>query len=102
MTYAEAARALDNIVYKKGFSIILENADSPFLGYTLLRIAEDGVETPRDSYIILDNMTENTFVHKVFNELLNWERHECGEFFKYKGVQIFNPHADVNVLVLNV
>jgi hypothetical protein len=98
MTFKEAQEILFFIKYKKGFRIKISNADYPFLGYTLLTISEDTVETSRKSYLNLDEILPNDFVHRIFNELLNWERHEAGEFFKYKNITVFNPHMDVEIL----
>ncbi len=43
-------------------------------------------------------MTTSDIVHKVFAEILSWEQHEACERFRFRGVAIFDPHSDVDIL----
>ena len=95
MNFDDAHRILAKIRYKPGFTIA---SNSWSYDTFILRISHVDVESPRIVYFCIGNISESDFVHRVYNELLNWERHECGEFFKYDGVAIFNPHSDVNKL----
>lgn len=36
--------------------------------------------------------SEREILERVRIALMDLERHECDEFFRYKGVQIFDPH----------
>lgn len=53
------------------------------------------IGTGRGPTTILDveDMTEEQLVRKVFQSALAVEEHECREFFRYRGVQPFNPHV---------
>lgn len=45
------------------------------------------------------HMVNGEIVRKIFQALLAYEEHECREFFRYKGAQVFGPHIDVEALV---
>lgn len=45
------------------------------------------------------HMVNGEIVRKIFQALLSYEEHECREFFRYRGAQVFGPHIDVEALV---
>lgn len=42
--------------------------------------------------------TRSELVRAIFEAFLAYEEHEVREFFRYRGVQIFGPHIDVDAL----
>lgn len=45
------------------------------------------------------HMTNSEIVRTAYKAVLAAEEHEASELFKYKDVDIYNPHTDVDVLV---
>ena len=95
MKIEDAENLLKRITYKEGFDICIDFIGP---GEGALVISHKDVISTRTCNLFLAAMTYSDFVHKVYIELLDWERHECGEFFKYDNVAIFNPHTDVDLL----
>lgn len=58
----------------------------------------DEVQAGRKWYIS-PHMTDSEIVQTVFSAVKMAETHELHENFRYKGVQPFNPHLDLNHLV---
>jgi hypothetical protein len=98
MTFDEAKQTLKILTYKPGFIIELNHSFGSFPELCTLTISQENVPGNKEVRLYVADMDRSTFVHRVFNELLNWERHEAGEFFRYDGVKIFNPHTDVDLL----
>lgn len=94
MTIEDGWNILRTIKYKKGFTFELVGPNIA-TDIVCLKIQCEGVPSSRKSWMLLEDMSESDFVHRVFNEILNWERHEAGEFFLLDGIAVFSPHANV-------
>ena len=101
MKLEEAQNWLAVISYKNYNLSIEEKEDKIFL--VCVRIDEDSITGIKDyrttrEIMNIDNMDATAFVHKVFGYLLGLAQHEVCEFFKFRDVAIFNPHASVFTL----
>lgn len=79
-----------------------EGADAPYIQVRSNRpdtftgqTGEGGGGKYRVSYYAC----KSEIVAAIFGLFKSYEEHECREAFTYKGVRIFGPHIDVDVLV---
>ena len=89
--------------YKKGWRIELVPALSQEVCFRVIYETDD-VET-RDRIIVgarpvgmnveMLRRGEEYVIRCLFEAIMQAERHEAAEYFKYKGVTVFNPHATV-------
>jgi hypothetical protein len=106
MDFEAANVVLARVKYKDGFRVQL--FPSQFDGEAILKLSHALTVDPADEQIDnrpqkaiqvgIGKMTDSDLVHRVFAEILSWEQHEACEYFRFDGVQIFSPHANVHVL----
>jgi hypothetical protein len=106
MTIEDARITLASIDYRDGFKLQLlpmfPNGEEALLKMTHVtsdtsNLSNIGTQS-KGVTVAIGKMTESDLVHKVFAEILAWEAHEACEFFRFEGVQIFSPHANVHDL----
>jgi hypothetical protein len=95
---------LGHIKYKTGVNVVA-GLMSDVVPYIQVRAYVENADTGRSGwstgrkYGVSDYATDSEIVQTAFLACLQWETHECHEFFKYKGHKIFNPHYSAEGLV---
>ncbi len=51
-------------------------------------------------YYLSEYMTDDEIVKTAFTAAIAAEEHEVREKFSYKGIRLFNPHVDIEALML--
>lgn len=105
MTFRDIVEIVENITYKKGWTILV-NADGlekrPYLQVEFDgEDAETGnVEKQRcRKWMLSYHMTTTEIVYTALKAIQAAEDHETREFFKYKTVRVANPHFSVEDIV---
>jgi hypothetical protein len=102
MNIGEANKIVQRIKYRSSYQFSVNET-----GLIIHRIDADtntGIIDLRNLTIPLPELGTEGFglselVHRVFAVLLQFEQHECCEWFKFDDVAIFHPHTDVSRLV---
>lgn len=90
----------EKVSYKKGWTLAVYEERGRVCFEWMWR-APDAVTGKLDMQIrsgpeeVTDYATEDSFVKLVFRAVQWCEDHETREFFRYSGVQIFDPHKSV-------
>src|SRR5271154_5663927 len=102
MTVKEAQKIIENVRYRGGLRVFLSEENEAIkmaIRDTRLDAFESGMLFPITSIHIfptwaLANMEEKDLVRLIFNNICKMETHEAGEWFRFKGKTIFNPHSE--------
>lgn len=99
-------KIIDKVKYKEGWTLnmVMENKDTVAIHWTCRGLHATHPE--RGIVDIIGRQTcvklwwsETFLVHEIFLMAQEMEIHECAEFFRYKGVRVYNPHTDIDKLV---
>lgn len=110
MTYEEAREVVDRIshpfmLFTLEKCIPFDNSSASYNRMVTLRIVHKCADSKTLEPIILNrarkmvlmHATEKSLVDEVWRCVQNAALHEAGEYFKYKGVAIHDPHDRVSV-----
>lgn len=97
MKATEAIEVIGRIEYKPNFQLRVGNLISGDLSLVIsmwVLHRDTGQHSPvmAEHLIEPEAFDEMRLVHFVHHQLRAMELHECDEFFKYRGVRIFDPH----------
>jgi hypothetical protein len=102
-TFEEIKQVVDQITYKKGWTILLSlDGGQPMLQVEF--IGEDVVTGAIEKqkcrkWRLSYHMCNNELVGTAFKAIQAAEEHESREFFKYKNVRVMNPHFSYDDIV---
>lgn len=104
MNLTQAEEILSKIKYKPGFYVRLRHNDRMYCtdiicSYTTYDTDKPKIQVPICySGVIthehLEKMSDTDLLAQIYNTILETEIHEAREWFKYKGVKIYDPHKD--------
>lgn len=100
MTFFEARQMLSEIKYKRDWRFELHERDfrASWQLYVCFNAPDArtgqgwGLVVCTRSIAAFGRIDEKQFVSWVFGVVMEAERHEAEEFFRYRGVQIYDPH----------
>lgn len=102
-TEAQMEAMVNAITYKEGYEIrFAVTGGRPYIQVYCTRpdsiTGEIGLGRGGEVYLS-PLMTDSEIIRKCFGALLAYEEHECREWFRYCGKQIFGPHIHVAALM---
>jgi hypothetical protein len=105
MTWVEAVRVLNEIKYKPNVNLGWTHLERDWF---LLEIQATVLNTDDHSHTviitsrhIIRHESEEQILRDIMNCLISLEKHEALEFFRYKGIKIFDPHNRVPMSLIN-
>jgi hypothetical protein len=105
MTWVEAVRVLNAIQYKPTISLGWAHFERDFfilqVQATVMNTDDHSSTVMITSQHIIRHESEEQILRDVMNALIGLEKHEALEFFRYKGIKIFDPHARVPMDLIN-
>lgn len=100
------AEVQQGVTYKDGFRLLLEQDKEVVNGRWYFQVecdredaitGEMGVGRGGKAYLS-PYACRSELVQTVFGLFKSYEEHECREFFRFEGAQVFGPHFDVLAL----
>jgi hypothetical protein len=96
-------RIIDNISYKEEWEILLRyDQEHPYIQIVCMdgvcNVTGEPLEWSSRKWFVSPHMRPNEFVRTIYKAIVTAEMHELDEKFKYKGVAIFDPHMDLDLL----
>lgn len=106
MTIDEIRAIVARCTYKPGWQLIVHaNSDGsrPYLQLhvtaAICSVSLEPCEWKSAKHYLSEFMCKQELVGVCFKAIQQAEEHELREFFRYRGVRIFNPHIDPDALV---
>lgn len=100
---ARAGRVIARITYKHGFEVRIDTDDIWNVWFEICCWRPDAITGEMGwghggHRYLRPEMTDSDIVRNVFAGFKAYEEHECREFFRYRGEQVFGPHMDLDDL----
>lgn len=94
MTDKEAKKVLRSIKYRPGWRFILDDAGDVEIRLSTLDAYKRNSYTMVSSWVVDASQIRSLkqLVERVADGIQRLENHEFGEWFKYKGKRIYDPH----------
>lgn len=109
MTFGEMALVVLSVSYKPGWKLALSTGDEnrPYLQVYVQPPADaaqcarsgQAIEWKGGKHYLSFHMCRQEIVGACFGAIEAAEKHEMREWFKYRGVAIYDPHLDPDKLV---
>lgn len=98
MTKEDLKDILQTVSYKDGFSFLVGDDYIQLQEITTCNRSGEPYHSKGRKWKWSQFMTKSEVVTTCMKAVLQYEEHEARENFKYKGLSIFDPHYDVDVL----
>ncbi len=105
MTFRNIVEIVENITYKKGWTISVNVDGLEKRPYMQIEFDGEDVETGNvekqkcRKWMLSYHMTTTEIVYTALKAIQAAEDHETREFFKYKNIRVANPHFSVEDIV---
>ncbi len=93
--HTRALRVLALVDYKPDWTFCVASQPTPYLQVTF---PADGEMQKGRKWLLSEHMVDAEIVQTAFLAIKIAEEHELRETFSYKGVAIFGPHLDLDML----